>query len=210
MATPDLADEDQGVEVPDEATPDADDGPEVEEIDLDGDDTGGGDLFSSVEGADDDAGDPLGEADTQGGQDPDADSGQSEESESDGDGDEVDPLGDLDGNAALMEDAVNEGAARLATVGLAADHFDGSRWDDREALEDEMADTFAAFRLGHFFSETMEQYVLVDGDDDVDPVWGLLGAVLMCGAMAVMFRPDGDELIGLGRDRLAGLSEGAA
>lgn len=163
------------------------------EVELTDDDLGG-DLFSGVE---------------------EAESGDESESSPDtsdgsGDGDESDleEVADgLDGNAAAMEDTFNEGAARLAVVGLTDDDFEDSDLT-KSSLQEEFEETFQAFRLGYFGSRALEEYVLDPADEDVSPAWGLLGSVLMTGALVVWLRPDGDEAIGKAREKISGFTGG--
>ena len=93
-----------------------------------------------------------------------------------------------------LEETINEGAARLAVVGL----DEGKQKDD---LETEFVDVFGAFRLGFYGEQVAEEYLMVD-DDDVDPVWGLLGTAIVCSAFAIWMRPDGDEQIRRARAKL--------
>lgn len=131
--------------------------------------------------------------------------GEEPEAESEED-DEANEIADgLEGNAAAMEEAINEGAARLAVVGLTDEDFEDSNLD-KESLETEFQETFSAFRLGFFGSQAIDEYVLSPADDEVDPVWGLAGAVLMAGAMSVWMRPDGDEKLGELREKLSDLT----
>lgn len=83
-----------------------------------------------------------------------------------------------------IEQAINEGAARLAVVGL-----DDA---DQSSLETEMNDVFEAFRLGFFGSRAVEEHIL-SNQEDVDPLWGFVGSALVCGAFSLHMRPDGDE-----------------
>lgn len=155
-------------DVPEEAVeevPTDDDAPEEEpnvaEVDLGSDDFGGNDLFSDVE-------------DSSGG---------------DGrDGGDADPFAEIDdGGAGGLATTINEGAARLAVVGLEE--------DEREGLRTEMEEVFAAFQLGTFGSRFMDEYVMVDNAEEIDPAWGLLGSALCCAAVALWLRPDSDEQV---------------
>lgn len=172
-------------------------------VDLSDDDFGGSDIFSGVEDAPDRSADSSSEPAAQ-------------ESEGDGesDGEEEsnggDPLADgLSGNAAAMESSINDGAARLAVVGLTDEDFEDSPLT-KESLEEEFAETFAAFRLGYFGQQVVDEYVLAPADGDVSPAWGLFGAVLIAGAMMVWLRPDGDEAVAKAREvvgNITGASE---
>lgn len=147
--------------------------PTVAEADLSEDDFADGDgLFSGVEDADESDGD-------------DADS-SSDGDDSDDQDDDV--LDGLDARGEALEESINEGVARLAVVNIEDD-------DEQDALETEFAETFEAFRFGYFGAAAVEEYVLVDEDDEIDPLWGFLGAAMMCSAMVVWMRPDGEELV---------------
>lgn len=161
----DIPDESEESDEPDESTesvereePAEREEPDVAEVEIGDDDLGGEDLFSDVEDA----------------------TSSGDESE------ETEPLGELDAGQDGMATTINEGAARLAVVGLDD--------EEREEIEDEMLDVFAAFRLGHFGSRALEEYVLT-GDEEIDPAWGLLGSALCCAAVALWMRPDSDEQI---------------
>ena len=199
MAVPEVV-EDDGEEQPEgatggEAETEADDLDEMEapdevaEVELTDDDLEGeaSDLFTGTEdGATD--GD-------------DTDGAESDESgdESEDDSEPGDALGDLGDRGESLESTVNEGAARLAVVGLEDD-------EEKDALEDEFTEVFEAFRLGYFGTRFMEEYVFTSDDGEVEPTWGLLGASLCCLAVVVHMRPDGDEMV----DRAKGAVENIA
>ena len=134
---------------------DSTDRPKVAQIEFEDEDFGGGDLFSDIEDA---------------------------ERIGDGSADEefAEPR-----SVGSLETAINEGAARLAVVGL----------EDADDLESEFQEIFEAFRLGYYGSEVAEEYVLGPEHDQIDPVWGLLGSVLICAAVTLWLRPDGDEQV---------------
>jgi hypothetical protein len=142
---------------------------DVAEATVDEDDLDGG-LFSGTEDAEDDA------------EDEDTDPEFTDYADAVGEGPSGGPSGHPGTEA--IETAINEGAARLAVVGL----------DDTEQgeLQAEMEDVFGAFRLGHFGANAAEQHVFSEGEN-IDPVWGFLGASLVCGAFALHMRPDGEE-----------------
>jgi len=211
MVQPDLADEggedDQGNEEPAEAQGEAfvDDGDGDEqggadvreaEVDLSDEDLGG-DLFDGVESAASEDVDDNGED-----QGDDGDESAADEADLDGIGD------GLEGNAAELESAINEGAARLGVVGLTEDDFEDSDMT-LDGLEDELRETFAAFRLGYFGSQSVEKYVLEPAEGDVSPAWGLAGSTLMAAAMVVWLRPDGDDAIERAREAVRGIGGSA-
>jgi hypothetical protein len=65
---------------------------------------------------------------------------------------------------------------------------------------------FTAFRLGDYGEQVAEEYLFVE--DDVDPLMGFLAASLVCTAMVLWMRPDGDELAKSAYDRVATLGTG--
>ena len=159
--------------------------PDVAEADLSEDDLGdsSSDLFTGTEEA---SGDVSG--------------GDSEESDSDDSGgDALDELGE---RGESMEGAINDGAARLAVVGLKDE-------DEKEDLHDEFTEVFEAFQLGYFGSRFMEEYVFAADDGEISPTWGLLGAAACCTALAIWMRPDGDEMVGRAREAVENIAGGA-
>lgn len=92
---------------------------------------------------------------------------------------------------AQFEDAINGGASRLAVVGL-----DDPEQDD---LQEEFREVFEEFQLGFYGDQCVRKY---GGSDDVDPIWGLLGSMLLCSVIVVSMRPDGDELVTSAKQRL--------
>jgi len=166
-----------------EEPPQVEDDPEIEEVELSESDyatEAAEELFSGTEGASE---------------------GQESDDSDDGDSDDSGGLQELGEAAAQMEQAINEGAAELATVQLPED-------EDRDELRDEFQGVFEAFRLGHFGSKAVEEYVLVSEGDEVDPLYGLLGAMLACGAFVLWMRPDGDDAVQRAKDALANIAGG--
>lgn len=178
MTTPEIATQPDVSETPtveDNQDGDAPSEPEnVAEVELGEDDYGGDNLFDDVEDAE-------------------SDSSSSTSSES------SDVMDGLDAATGGLSSAMNEGAARLAVVGLED--------DEKEELEQEFTEVFGAFRLGHYAGRCAEEYVLSDTDEEVDPAWGLLGSVLVCSAVVMWMRPDGDEQIEQLKQALGGADE---
>lgn len=165
------------------------DDPDVAEVDLTEDDLDAGeDLFSGDEEADGGSS----------GSDPEGDDGD-DGSESAEDAAEDLFEFDEDSKEGQMADAINEGAARLAVSGLEG--------DEKDDLEDEFAEVFGSFRLGYFGAEAAEEYVF-SGDDDVDPLWGLLGTMIICAAFSLYMRPDGDEQVQRMKDAIGNMTDG--
>lgn len=94
-----------------------------------------------------------------------------------------------------LADDINRGVARAAVIGLDDEwETDDGETQSKDDLQTEFEETFEAFRLGHYAGICLEEYVLQDAED-IHPVWGLLGAALICSAVIVYRRPDGDQLI---------------
>lgn len=96
---------------------------------------------------------------------------------------------------------INRGAARLSVVGLDDEWEtdDGTR--KKQDLQDEFEEVFEAFRLGHYGEIVTEEYLLAEAED-IHPVWGLCGAMLICAAVVMYRRPDGDQLVETGKMKL--------
>lgn len=173
--------------------------PEGDEATLnpgDSDFTSGSGLFSGDETADSGGGGGGGGGGSGvgGGDDDDNDDGGSDPF----DFDDTAEGSDLSGLAT----AVNEGAARAAVTGLDPDEH------DKDSLETEFSETFAAFKLGHFASKVADEYVFTNADDEVDPIWGLLATMMLCSAFALWSRPDSEEQISRIKDAIGGIADG--
>lgn len=92
-----------------------------------------------------------------------------------------------------IAEVINEGAARLAVVGLRDEYVLDGQVKTKEDFEAEFADVFEKFRLGNFGSEVAQEYLFVD--ETVDPLWGFAASLMVCSAVVVWMRPDGDELV---------------
>lgn len=193
---PEVVEVDAEVSDPDDGGSDQPTGPDEEAtVDLEDDDLQGGqgDLFDYEE--DSEREDDVDDVE-------DAPDGETPDVDGDGDDDDEDAIGiDLEGQSEQLEAAINDGVARMAVIGLSEEDLEESEMD-RSDLETEFAETFGAFRLGHFGAQWAEEYVLKPADGDVDPTWGLLGAGLMCAAMIVWLRPDGEEAVSAARTKL--------
>ena len=93
-----------------------------------------------------------------------------------------------DDEGGAMAKSINNGFARLSVIGL-SDEYKGE-----DNLEGELVETFESFRLGYYGEKVFEEYISADGDE-ISPIWGLLGAAAICGAVVLMKRPDSDELM---------------
>lgn len=107
---------------------------------------------------------------------------------------------------------INNGVARAAVIGL-DDEWETPSGETRskDDLKQEFKETFEAFRLGHYGAICAEEYLLQDAED-IHPVWGLVGASLICAAVIVYRRPDGDQVVDsakhkLGQTDLSGLTD---
>jgi hypothetical protein len=93
-----------------------------------------------------------------------------------------------------LADDINSGVARAAVIGLDDEwETDSGETKQKDDLESEFKETFEAFRLGHYAEECAKEYLQLE--EDIHPVWGLIGASLICSAVIVYKRPDGDELV---------------
>lgn len=108
--------------------------------------------------------------------------------------------GDDDTSTAVAEN-INAGAARLAVLGL-QDEFEvnGGRQTKKD-LETEFEEVFETFRLGHYGAECAHEYLLIE-DENIEPIWGFLASAMLCTAMCMWMRPDGDELVSNVTDRM--------
>lgn len=121
----------------------------------------------------------------------------------DGDGSSSDDSPEAaDTRSSGLADDINNGCSRLAVFGL-DDEWETSSGETRtkQELQDEFKETFEAFRLGHYGSIVVEEYLLVD-TEDIHPVWGLCGAMLICAAVVLYRRPDGEQLVSNARTNL--------
>jgi hypothetical protein len=102
-----------------------------------------------------------------------------------------------------LANSINQGVARAAVIGLDDEWETDSGSMTKDELQTEFEETFEAFRLGHYASEVAEEYLLVE--EDIHPAWGLLGASLVCAAVIVYRRPDGDEFVQEAKNRLGSI-----
>lgn len=128
---------------------------------------------------------------------------EDDEEESDEDEEEEEDegvFGGLEDGGQMAED-INRGVAHLGTVGLDDE-------ETQEELREDFYGTAQAFRLGYYGEECMQEYVLTEGDEEISPVWGLVFAALICGAIFVMRRPDSDEITEKLRDQVENIGGG--
>lgn len=105
------------------------------------------------------------------------------------------------GDTGHLDEAINEGFARLAVVGL----DDGS---EKDSLEMEFCEVFEMFRLGHFGKQAVNEYILTDPDEEVDPLWAFAVSLTLSTALVVYMRPDRDEIVDSARDSLSRFTGG--
>lgn len=132
-------------------------------------------FFDGQESVDDD--DPFGDVGDDWSETPGADEGAEEE-----------------GEEHSFAGVINSGFARMAVIGLEDE-------TKKKSLKGEFEEVFAEFQLGHYGNELMHEYVL-HGEDDIDPIWGFCGAMVMCLGLVVYMRPDGDEMIADAMERV--------
>lgn len=112
-------------------------------------------------------------------------------------------------NTSGLADDINSGVARAAVIGLDDEWAtETGQTKKKSDLESEFKETFEAFRLGHYGKICAEEYLLVE--EDIHPAWGLLGAALICSAVIVYKRPDGDEVIDSVQDKIGNVPSAAA
>lgn len=174
MSDPEAGDmEDDPLERPtDDESTDSGDGDDVETVEIDpSEEELSGGLFDGVDDADNESG--------------------AEHAQTDEDGESGETTAGTSVGGDALAEVINEGAARLAVVGLSEEDFedDGSPGD----LEDELCEVFGAFRLGYFGQDAVEKHVLAPSEGEIEPVWGLLGSAALAAAVALSMRPDGSE-----------------
>ena len=139
----------------------------VEEDDFDD-----GGLFSGVEDSTHDTDEP-------------ADEGVEDAFEDAGMGAEEAPeMGQPDLASSGVATTINEGAARLAVVGLEE--------PEKSDLEEEFTEVFEAFGLGKNGARFADEYLMIEGEE-VDPAWALASTAMTCALFALYMRPDRDE-----------------
>jgi hypothetical protein len=90
-----------------------------------------------------------------------------------------------DARLASLSERINMGCARAAVIGL-------EEGPAKDSLKAEFQDTFETFGLGRYGAVCAEEYLEADVDD-INPIWGLVGAMLICAAVVVWRRPDIDH-----------------
>lgn len=92
-----------------------------------------------------------------------------------------------------IADTINDGASRLAVVGLEDEFTHNGEVKTKESLREEMQEVFETFKLGEYGGRVADEYLDMGGD--VDPMTGLAVSLLLCTVLTVQMRPDGDEIV---------------
>lgn len=108
-------------------------------------------------------------------------------------GGQWDDFGD-DFDPGAVSDSINEGAARLAVVGLPEQFEHNGEMTFKDDLEDEFLEVFETFKLGEYGEKAADEYLNVEGD--IDPLWGFTASMAVCAVLVVHMRPDGGEIVG--------------
>lgn len=96
-----------------------------------------------------------------------------------------------------LADTINSGFARLSVVGLEDHH-------GKDDLREEFKEVFQEFKLGNYGEQVCQEYLFIE-DDDIDPIWGFAGALVICLAFVVYMRPDGDDIMDSVMSKLSNL-----
>lgn len=100
-----------------------------------------------------------------------------------------------------FDEIIIEGFARLAVINIEPK-------TEQSQLQDEFEEVFEAFRLGHFGREVIYEYIIIDDQQDIDPIWGFFGSMLMCSVVVMWMRPDSDEIVGNGKETIEEFIDG--
>ncbi len=84
--------------------------------------------------------------------------------------------------------AFSDGVATMCTIGLEE--------DERDEYKEQFQDLFSEFKVDHFAQRTVEEKVLTDVDDELDPTWALVGALVGASIICLAQRPDANEQFG--------------
>ena len=80
---------------------------------------------------------------------------------------------------------------------------------EKDSLETEFCEVFEMFRLGHFGSQAVSEYILTDPDEEVDPLWAFVVSLAMSTALVVYMRPDRDEIVASAKDSVSRFTDGS-
>jgi hypothetical protein len=104
-----------------------------------------------------------------------------------------------------LPSTLNEGAAKLAVLGLPEEFEHHGETKTKDELQDEFEEVFETFKLGDFGAEVADEYLFVE-DDGVDPLVAFTLSLALCTIIVGMSRPDSDELVGKAKRRFSGMS----
>lgn len=108
-------------------------------------------------------------------------------------------IGDIAERGGMLASNINNGFARAAVIGI-------ENHQEKDRLYQEFQETFATFQLGYYGEQVVHEYLDPDMED-IHPVAGLVGAMLLCTAVVIYKRPDSDELIQTARNTVFGDDE---
>lgn len=107
-----------------------------------------------------------------------------------------DSIGDIAERGGMLASNINNGFARAAVIGIENEQ-------EKQSLYQEFQETFSTFQLGYYGEQVVHEYLDPDMED-IHPVAGLVGAMLLCSAVVIYKRPDGDDLIQTARHKVFG------
>ena len=112
------------------------------------------------------------------------------------------PFGDVSSQGDdELDEIIIEGFARAAVIKIEPK-------SEQSKLQTEFEEVFESFRLGYFGREVIYEYLVVDEHDNIDPIWGFFGSVLMCLVVVMWMRPDSDEITDKATESLSDLING--
>lgn len=123
-------------------------------------------------------------------------------SSTDAGGSDPGPFGDVSSQGDdELDQIIIEGFARAAVIKIEPK-------SEQSKLQDEFEEVFESFRLGYFGREVIYEYLVIDEQDNIDPIWGFFGSVLMCLVVVMWMRPDSDEITSKATESLSDLIDG--
>lgn len=116
-------------------------------------------------------------------------------------------MGGMDITDGTLPTTLNEGAAKLAVLGLPEEFEHHGETKTKQDLQDEFEEVFETFKLGEFGAEVAEEYLFVE-DDGVDPLVAFTCSLALCTVIVAMSRPDSDEIVSKAKSRFDGMAGG--
>lgn len=92
-----------------------------------------------------------------------------------------------DEELSMAADKLDNLAAKIAVRGLEDD-------DEKEEIQGELEEIFDLIGLGNSWVDFLEEYILQDMDEDVDPATRAFGTTVVALMLVIYYRPDGDEI----------------